>query len=69
VTRTTNEKRIGTISKRYIILQRNCSSRRAEKMTSQQDLQDLIRLLASRKLSVLAAMNQVKALQAVDLKR
>lgn len=39
-------------------------------MATQQDLQELLRLLTvSRKMPMIAAMGQIKALQAVGLKR
>lgn len=39
-------------------------------MATQQDLQELLRLLTvSRKVPMIQAMGQIKALQAVDLKR
>ncbi|KAF5502703.1 Protein IMPACT-A [Colletotrichum aenigma] len=37
-------------------------------MASQQDLQDLLRLITARKVPMMTAMNQVKALQAVNLR-
>lgn len=38
-------------------------------MASQQDLQDLLRLITARKVPMMTAMSQVKALQAVNLRR
>lgn len=38
-------------------------------MASQADLQELLRLLVGRKMTMMAAMGQVKALQAANLRR
>jgi hypothetical protein len=38
-------------------------------MATQNDLQELIRLLTARKMTMMAAMGQVKALQSQNLRR
>jgi hypothetical protein len=38
-------------------------------MATQNDLQELLRLLTARKMSMMAAMGQVKALQTKNLRR
>ncbi len=52
-------------------IQPNPSQARADsEMASQQDLQELLRLLTvGRKIPMMQAMTQIKALQAADLKR
>jgi hypothetical protein len=43
---------------------------RPQKMATQQDLQELLRLLTvGRKIPMMQAMTQIKALQAADLRR